>query len=54
MEDAAGPLVHAVGLLGEVAQMGHHVVAGAALELRDAIEVGVAGHLFQAPRSARR
>ena len=54
VEDAAGPLVDAVGLLGEVAQVGDHVVAGAPLELGHAVEVDVPGRPAAAPRSAPR
>jgi hypothetical protein len=34
VQDATGPRVHHVRLLGEMSQVGHHVVAGLPLELR--------------------
>ena len=47
MEDTARSGVDLVGLLGEVAQVGHHVVPGAALQLRHPVEVEVAGPAAQ-------
>ncbi len=41
VKDASGSLVNLVRLLGVVAQVGHHVVAGAALDLGDAVQVRV-------------
>ena len=45
MEDAAA----GGSLLGEVAQMGDHVVAGLALELGDALEIEARGRFLEAP-----
>ena len=45
VEDAAA----GGGLLGEVAQMGDHVVAGLALELGDALEIEARGRFLEAP-----